>query len=68
MFNGCTSLNRIKMLATNISAGNCLYYFAYNTAATGTFVKDPSMTTLPTATADNNYTGVPEGWTIVDNA
>ena len=61
MFYGCTSLNSITMLATNISASGCLTNWVYNVAATGTFTKTTSMTTLPTG---NN--GIPTGWTVVN--
>ena len=36
MFNGCNKLNYIKMLATDISANNCLYYWVNAVASTGT--------------------------------
>lgn len=61
MFDGCTSLNYIKMLATDISAAYCLSGWVNGVAASGTFVKNASMTTLPTG--DN---GIPSGWTVVD--
>ena len=62
MFNCCTSLNYIKCLATNISATNCTTNWVNGVSATGTFVKDPSMTSWPTGTD-----GIPSGWTVVDN-
>ena len=62
MFYGCTNLNYIKMLATDISASDCLYHWVKNVAKTGTFVKNPAMTSLPTGTA-----GIPSGWTVVDD-
>lgn len=61
MFSDCTSLNYIKMLATDISATGCLYGWVNGVAASGTFVKNASMTTLPTG--DN---GIPSGWTVID--
>ena len=60
MFNKCTNLNYIKMLATNISASNCLYKWMEGVAATGTFTKAASMTSLPT----NSVSGIPSGWTV----
>lgn len=63
MFNGCANLSRITMLATNISAANCLNNWVQRVAATGTFIKDPDMTTLPTGTS-----GIPSGWTVEDYA
>lgn len=59
MFNGCTKLNYIKMLATNISASNCLNNWVKGVSSTGSFVKNPNMTTLPTGTS-----GIPSGWTV----
>ena len=62
MFSGCTSLNYIKMLATDVSATNCLNNWVKGVAATGTFIKDPSMTSLPTGNS-----GIPSGWNVYDN-
>ena len=62
MFRGCSNLNYIKMLATNISASNCLSNWVNGVASTGTFVKHPNMTTLPTGA-----NGIPSGWTVIDN-
>lgn len=59
MFNGCSLLNYIKMMATNISATQCLSNWVRNVAASGTFVKDANMTTLPTGDS-----GIPQGWTV----
>ena len=59
MFYECTSLNKITMLATDISATDCLNEWVKGVAATGTFTKASSMTTLPTG--DN---GIPTGWTV----
>ena len=59
MFRSCKKLNYIKMLATDISATYCLSNWVYNVASTGTFVKNPAMTTLPTGTS-----GIPSGWTV----
>jgi hypothetical protein len=67
MFYGCKKLNYIKMLATDISASNCLDSWVYGVASSGTFVKNPAVTTLPTATEFNNYVGIPSGWTVVND-
>ena len=61
MFNGCTNLNYIKCLATNKSASNCTGNWVSNVAASGTFVKNSSMTGW---TTDAN--GIPSGWTVQD--
>ena len=62
MFNGCSKLNYIEMLATDISASNCLSSWVPGVSSTGTFVKNPAMTSLPTGTS-----GIPSGWTVVDD-
>ena len=62
MFYGCSKLNYIKMLATDISATNCLALWVSGVASTGTFVKNPTMISLP-----NNDHGVPSGWTVYNN-
>ena len=61
MFQSCSSLNSIKMLATDISAMYCLLDWVNGVAATGTFVKDASMTGLSTG-----KNGIPSGWTVQD--
>lgn len=61
MFNGCTRLNYIKCLATDISATLCTSFWVSNVPASGTFVKNSSMTSWPTGTS-----GIPSGWTIQD--
>ena len=66
MFYGCSKLNYIKMLATDISASNCLYYWVNGVASSGTFVKNVAMTSLPTAASNNSYYGIPKGWTVED--
>lgn len=58
MFYGCLSLNYIKMLATDISATNCLNAWVNNVAATGTFVKTTGVS-IPTG-----VNGIPSGWTV----
>ena len=63
MFFGCSKLNYIKMLATDISATNCLNTWVTGVSSTGTFVKDPNMTSLPTGDS-----GIPTGWTVQDAA
>lgn len=62
MFSNCSKLNYIKMLATDISASYCLHYWTSGVASTGTFVKDPSMTSLPIG-----VNGIPSGWTVVND-
>ena len=62
MFNGCTKLNYINCLATDISASNCTGSWVDGVASTGTFVKNPDMTSWTTGTS-----GIPSGWTIENN-
>lgn len=62
MFDGCSKLNYIKMLATDISATDCLLGWVSGVASTGTFVKNPAMTSLPTGNS-----GIPSGWTVVND-
>ena len=64
MFEGCTNLNYIKMLATDIIGPiSCLNNWVKGVSNTGTFVKHPNMTSLPTGPS-----GIPEGWTVQDAA
>ena len=67
IFKGCSKLNYIKMLATNISATDCLNSWVNGVASIGTFVKNPNMTSLPTAKDYNYYAGIPSGWTVVND-
>jgi hypothetical protein len=62
MYQACGSLNYIKMLATDISAYRCLDDWVGGVASTGTFVKNPAMTSLPTS-----KDGIPSGWTVVND-
>jgi len=58
MFRGCSSLNYIKCLATSISATNSHRNWVYGVSSSGTFVKNPSMSSWPTGVS-----GIPDGWT-----
>jgi hypothetical protein len=57
MFIGCSKLNYIKMMATDISADSCLSYWVSGVSSTGTFVKNKQ------ATWDEQYI-IPTGWTV----
>ena len=61
MFNKCTSLNSIKCLATNLGGQDNTLGWVSGVAASGTFVKNASMTSW-TSGSD----GIPNGWTVVD--
>ena len=60
MFNGCTNLNSITCLATDISASSCTTNWLKNVAATGTFYKASSMTSW-----ESGVSGIPTGWTVL---
>jgi hypothetical protein len=62
MFYGCSKLNYIKMLATDISDTTCLFNWVSGVASTGTFVKHPNMTSLTTGPY-----GIPSGWTVQES-
>ena len=62
MFYDCTKLNYIKMLATDISATNCLTHWVDGVASRGTFVKNKNATWNVTG-----VNGVPSGWTVVND-
>ena len=59
MFDGCTHLAKIKMMATNISASNCLANWVRNVASIGTFIKNVDATWSTTGNS-----GIPNGWTV----
>ena len=60
MFFSCDKLNYIKMLATDISATNCLTDWVSGVASTGTFVKNPDATWEVYGNS-----GIHNGWTVV---
>ena len=61
MFSNCTNLNHITMLATDISATECLTSWVSGVSSNGTFVKHPTMTSLP-----SGESGIPINWTVED--
>lgn len=61
MFGGCTNLNYIKCLATDISATGCTQIWLDNVSPTGTFVKNPNMSSWTTGTS-----GIPTNWAVQD--
>ena len=61
MFWGCTSLNYIKCLATDISATSCTASWVNGVSSSGTFVKNPSMSSWSTGNS-----GIPTNWTVQD--
>jgi hypothetical protein len=63
MFSGCTSLQEITCLATDISASSCISWWVNSVPKGGTFYKNPAMATTSWATGAN---GIPSGWTVVD--
>ena len=61
MFRGCSSLNEVTCLATDISATECNTDWLSNVASTGTFYKSPNMSGWTTGAS-----GIPSGWTVED--
>lgn len=61
MFYGCSKINRITCLATDISASNCTNGWVDGVAATGTFVKAEAMTSWTTGNS-----GIPTNWLVED--
>ena len=61
MFRNCTKINYIKCLATDISAPSCTSNWVQGVASTGTFAKNPNMTSWTEGTS-----GIPTGWTVID--
>lgn len=58
MFEGCSSLRYIKMLATDVSESRCLDGWVNGVSPTGVFVKADSVE-LPI-----NVNGIPNGWSV----
>ena len=59
MYQNCSNLAKIKMLATGIYANGCLNNWVSGVAAEGTFIKNANATWDKTGA-----NGVPTGWTI----
>ena len=62
MFSGCTHLNYIKCLATNISVTSSTSNWVKSVAASGTFIKEASMTSWT-----EGINGIPSGWTVYND-
>ena len=60
IFEGCSNLRSVTMLATDIGE-TCLTNWLVGVAASGTFTKAAGMTTLP-----QGGSGIPTGWTVQD--
>ena len=58
MFNGCTNMNYLKCLATDISAKDCTTNWLKSTAKKGTFVKAEGVTW------PRNDSGIPVDWDV----
>jgi hypothetical protein len=61
MFMGCTNLNSITCLATDISASSCTTKWVNGVAASGTFTKAASMSDWT-----SGVNGIPANWTVQD--
>ena len=63
MFYNCSKLNYIKAMFTT-TPSTYIGSWVYGVASSGTFVKNKNATWDVTATSDNNYIGIPLGWTV----
>jgi hypothetical protein len=61
MFQSCSRITEITCFATDISASNCTQNWLSGVSSSGTFYKDPTMTSWTTGA-----NGIPSGWTVVD--
>ena len=65
MFNDCKKLDNITMLATDISAPDCLEEWVVGVASTGTFTKAASLEQgTESGQIPTGIYGIPEGWTV----
>ena len=65
MFSDCKKLDNITMLATDISAPNCLDGWVNGVASTGTFTKAASLEQgTESGQIPTGIYGIPEGWTV----
>ena len=60
MFDGCTSLNHVKCLATSRYHYESFYYWLRNVSSTGTFVRSSSAGSF----WSSGVNGIPSGWTV----
>jgi hypothetical protein len=60
MFSGCTSLKKIKCLATDISASYALTNWVKSVPSKGTFTKAAGVTW------PRNSSGIPSKWTVIE--
>lgn len=63
MFYGCSSLNEVTCLATDISATDCTASWLNGVASIGTFHKASGMNNWPAGVS-----GIPSGWTVFEEA
>lgn len=62
MFSGCTNLNYVKCLAKSGRSTDNFGNWLYGVSETGTFVKNPEAPEW-----NRGPSGVPDGWTIIDD-
>ena len=60
MFYGCTSLNSVTCLATDISATDCTKDWLSGVASSGTFTKAAGVDW----SGKTGFDGIPSGWTV----
>lgn len=70
MFEDCSSLDYLEchLLDRMVGGQVCTWFWLVRTSPTGTFKKNPSATWPYNyeGSDDNEYNGIPAGWTIVD--
>lgn len=62
MFEDCENLNYIEMLATDVTAEECMFSWVTNVATKGTFIKSANVVGLTVGVH-----GIPVGWTVLEN-
>ena len=60
MFTSCKKLSEIRMLATSVTASNCMLGWVSSVKRSGTFYKNKNATWTTTGVS-----GVPSGWTVI---
>ena len=59
MFNGCTALSSVTMLATDVSASGCLDYWLYDA---GTSATSRTLTVASEAAYNSIVGNLPDNW------
>ena len=64
MFYNCSKLNYIKAMFTTKPSTSYTFEWVNGVASTGKFIKNKNATWNVIATSDNDYIGIPSGWSI----